>query len=133
MTRRFRGYFRPNGRQPHPDLHLVGRPTIDVLAAYSRRRTTVSFMIDTGADLTIVRPEDSLKVLGDDYDFASIPLSRTVPMSGIGPNVIRTYPQRVGLMVVDEVGEEYRFAQTILFAIPQSGTLGRWRVPSVLG
>ena len=81
---------------------------IDLMIAYGHRRTIVSFMIDTGADLTIVEPGDAQKALGLDFNVHSVPSGRILPMAGIGSGVIGTAAQRVGLLMIDDAGEPYR-------------------------
>lgn len=133
MTRRFRGRFRPVGPQTHPELVLASRPIIAITMMLGRRHEQVRFMIDTGADLSIVSPTATERLFGDEFDFNSIPASRRLPMAGIGPGMVDTVIQRVGLLMTDEDGAGFRFPQTMLFAVPQPGVAGRWRVPSVLG
>ena len=106
---------------------------INLVVALGQRREQVSFMIDTGADLTLVAPRRTKSLFGADYDYDSVPSSRRLPMAGIGPGTVDTIIQPVGLLMSDDDGARIRFPQTMLFAVPRPGAAGRWRVPSVLG
>ena len=90
-------------------------------------------MIDTGADFTIVAPRRTRELFGTEIDYRAVPPSRRLPIAGIGHGTVDTIIQRVGLLMTDDDGAVFRIAQSTLFAIPQPGDAGRWRVPSVLG
>lgn len=106
---------------------------INLVVAFGQRREQVSFMIDTGADLTIVAPRRTRALFGAEFDYDAVPSSRRPTMAGVGPGTVDTIIQRVGLLLTDEDGAVFRLPQTILFAIPRPGVAGRWRVPSLLG
>jgi len=105
---------------------------INLVVASGQRRGQVSFMIDTGADFTIVAPRRTRELFGTEIDYGAVPPSRRLPIAGIGPGTIETIIQRVGLLMTDDDGTVLRFPQSMLFAIPQPDVDGRWQVPSVL-
>ena len=134
MTRHFSGGFHPIGPKPHPDLNLVSRPVLNLRIMYGQRRSRTRFMIDTGADLSIVSPTVTKELFGEEFEFNAVPSARRFAMAGAGPGTFDTVIQRVGLRMVDDAGEAYRFSQTILFAVPPTNPAGgMWRFPSLLG
>ena len=104
----------------------------DVMHGHNYR--SVRFMIDTGADFSLVHPRDATLLLGTDFDLSSVPNREIITMAGIGPNAIRTVARTVGIRLFDTQGRPFRFSQTILFALPPSpGRPTPWNVPSLLG
>lgn len=106
---------------------------INLVVAFGQRREQVPFMIDTGADLTIVAPRRTKALFGAEFDYNSVPSFRRLAIAGIGPGTVDTIIQPVGLLMTDVDAVGYRFSQTMLFAVPRPGVSGGWRVPSVLG
>ena len=106
---------------------------INLVVAFGQRHEQVPFVIDTGADLTIMAPRRTRALFGTEFDYNSVPPSRQLPIAGIGPGTVDTIIQPVGLLMTDDDAGGYRFSQTMLFAVPRPGVAGRWRVPSVLG
>ena len=106
---------------------------INLVVASGQRRGQVSFMIDTGADFTIVAPRRTRELFGTEIDYGAVLPSRRLPIAGIGPGTVDTIIQRVGLLMTDDDGAVFRLSQTMLFAVPRTGAAGHWRVPSVLG
>lgn len=133
MTRLFSGRISRDGLRSHPELDQVGRPMINLVVALGQRREQVSFMIDTGADLTIVAPRRTKALFGAEFDYHSVPSNRRLPIAGIGPETVDTIIQPVGVLMTDVDARVYRFSQNMLFAVPRTGAAGVWRVPSVLG
>ena len=132
MSRRFPGFFRGLGATSHPDLMVTSRPRIDVGVFLGKSRLRVPFLIDTGADLTILQPSHAGRVLRA----SGQPLPPTKPIdhlsiSGIGSSAELAVVRRVGLLFVDDESDGYWFSQSILFADDTSGQ--PWRVPSILG
>ena len=132
MSRRFPGYFHNIQARTHPDLALVPRPHTTVLVSFGRGRLRVPFLVDTGADFTILQPDDARQLLRLSQQAAPVPSgSGSLTISGIGSSMERTTIRRVGLRFMDDSGEAYWFAQSILFADDPSSR--SWNVSSVLG
>lgn len=111
---------------------MTSRPRIGVVVSFGRGRLRVPFLVDTGADFTILRPQDATKLLH--LSQQALLLTGTngaLTISGIGSGYERTTVRRVGLRFVDADGEALWFAQSILFADHPSSK--SWNVPSVLG
>lgn len=106
---------------------------VNLVVAFGQRREQVPFMIDTGADFTIVAPRRTRALFGSEFDYNSVLSSRRLPIAGVGPGTVDTIIQRVGVLMTDDDGALFRFPQAMLFAVPGRGPAERWRVPSVLG
>lgn len=106
---------------------------VNLVVAFGQRREQVPFMIDTGADFTIVAPRRTRELFGTEIDYGAVLPSRRLPIAGVGPGTVDTIIQRVGLLMTDDEEAVLRFPQAMLFAIPQPDVAGRWQVPSVLG
>lgn len=132
MSRRFPGFFHEVRARFHSGLVVTSRPQTNVVVSFGRGRLRVPFLIDTGADFTILQPDDARQLLRLGQQGSPEPGgSGALTISGIGSSVERTTVRRVGLRFVDTNGEAYWFAQSILFADHPSSS--RWNVPSVLG
>ena len=111
---------------------VTARPRIDVIVTFGGNRLQLPFLIDTGADLTLIQPDHARQLLsGVDQDRQTSTPSDQFTISGIGSSAEQTTVRRVGLHFTDDVGRGYWFAQTILFANPASER--SWVVPSLLG
>ncbi len=106
---------------------------VNLVVAFGQRREQVPFMIDTGADFTIVAPRRTRALFGPEFDYNAVPPSRRLPIAGVGPGTVDTVIQPVGMLMTDDDGAALRLSQTMLFAVPRTGAGGNWRVPSVLG
>ena len=113
-----------------------GEALIEVLVATDGQQYAVQFMIDTGADVTVLNSDDSLAVLGSaalDIDFARDP--RSLSVMGIGggaQHVVRD----AALTLHSTEGERHSIAMPILIAEPAPPRLaepGPPLPPSVLG
>jgi hypothetical protein len=132
MSRRFPGYLREVRARVHPDLVVTSRPRINVVVSFGRGRLRVPFLIDTGADFTILQPDDARQLLRLSQQGSAEPGgSDALTISGIGSSMEPTTVHRVGLRFIDDHSEAYWFPQSILFADHPSSR--RWNVPSVLG
>lgn len=90
------------------------------------------FLVDTGADFTVLQPDDSRQLLRLSQQRTPTPAaSSAVTISGIGSGVERASVRRVGLRFIDDNSQSYWFAQSILFADHRASR--SWGVPSVLG
>ena len=65
MTRRVSGFHRAHGPYHHPAAPLA--PYVSVRIGDRDDVPRVDFMIDTGADFTIIAPRDAWALLGESY------------------------------------------------------------------
>ncbi len=132
MSRLFLGYLRGFRGSIHPNLEMTSRPHINVVVSFGQGRLRLPFLVDTGADFTILRPQDATRLWHLSRQVAPVRDTHAeLSISGIGSNAERTTVRRVGLRFVDADGEAYWFAHSILFADHPSSR--SWSVPSVLG
>lgn len=138
MSRVFRGTFGP---QVHSDpvlrLASTRRPLIKIFILIGRERFTRYFLIDTGADFTIIQPELAhplLRAAGQDSPGGGE--HNVITLNGVGPAPLRCLVQPAGLSLVDETGREFAFSSPVLIPQtddhPESGQSSRV-VPSLLG
>ena len=138
MSRVFRGEFGP---QVHADADLrlipTGRPLIRVFILIGRERFTRLFLIDTGADYTIVQRDLARSLLrAAGQETRSDGERNLITMNGIGPTPLPCLVQPAGLSLVDEAGDEFVFSSSILIPHLSTGSeSGRATgvVPSLLG
>ena len=99
------------------------------------RLAGVDFLIDSGADYSVLGPEDALDVCGPAYlsmDFADP--DRSLEMSGVGGTAIRPLLRELPLAFFADHGS--RVAVTLAIAEPSpsaSSDRGTWLLPSLLG
>ena len=131
--------FRVTVRESRTLPHAIvsgGEALIEVLVATDGRQGTIPFMIDTGADVTVLSPADSLRVLRDDafaIDFINDP--RILHIMGIGGGARHVVRDAV-LTLYSTEGERHSIAMPILIAEPappRLAELGPPQPPSVLG
>ena len=131
--------FRVTVRETRTLPHAIvsgGEALIEVLVATDGRQGTIPFMIDTGADVTVLSPSDSLRVLRDDafaIDFARDP--RRLQIQGIGGGAQYVVRHAV-LTLYSTEGERHSLAMPVLIAEPAPPRLaepGPPQPPSVLG
>ena len=113
-----------------------GAPLIQIAVALEDRNDDIWFLIDTGADATVLHPADAQSLLGDGLrriDFGSDPY-RAAGL-GVGGGVDRVVRDAtLALRSVDD--EVYAVGMPILIARPapaEPGDHGNWRLPSLLG
>lgn len=138
VSRVFRGTFGP---QVHSDSALqlasTRRPLIRIIILIGRERFTRYFLIDTGADFTIVQPDLARPLLrAAGRQSAASGDRNTITLNGVGPTSLSCLVQPAGLSLVDESGSEFVFPAPVL--IPQidgRSESGRSNgvVPSLLG
>ena len=131
--------FRVTVREARTLPHAIvsgGEALIEVLVATDGRQGAIPFMIDTGADVTVLSSADSLRLLRDDafaMDFARDP--RRLQIRGIGGGA--QYVVRDATMTLrSREGENYSLTMPILIAEPAPPRLaepGPPQPPSVLG
>ena len=113
-----------------------GAPVIQIEVALEGRSVDVSFLIDTGADATVLHPTDARALLRGGLHripFENDP--RRAAGLGVGGGVERVVRDAtLTLRSVD--GESYLMEMPILVARPmpaEPGDHGNWRLPSLLG
>ena len=126
-------------RASRPLPHSIvsgGEALIEARVYVAGAQQTVRFLIDTGADVTILSPVDSLRVLRDDIfaiDFARDP--RSLSVMGIGGGA-RHVVRDAALTLHSAEGERHSIAMPILIVEPAPPRLvepGPPQPPSVLG
>jgi hypothetical protein len=129
-----RGFF----SDTHIDLHPpVGSPADPAFTAVPyvwafvylpafQRRVLVPFLLDTGADATILHPQDSLRVLGESEITG---LGNATPFGGAGAGKDH-YPAEALLVFMNDDGSLRQIRLTIYVAEP--GTHNQ-RIESLLG
>jgi hypothetical protein len=131
----FRGQFQSGGVAPHPVLALTARPYIRIEIMFGRERILVPFMIDTGADFTIIQPRVASQVLQAKDRHAQASDPDIVHMFGIGKGTVPTRVRTVGLLLSDDDGERYWFTHPVLL-VDSAGTATESThrtLPSLLG
>ena len=113
-----------------------GTPTIQIDVVAAAGAAEVAFLIDTGADATVLHPRDAHRILGDGLatiDFAAD--SRRAPGLGVGGDADRVV-RNATLTLRSVDGDPYSLDMPILIARPtpaEPGDHGNWRLPSLLG
>ena len=135
LTRVFPGQFQSRRIAPHPDLITTTKPYVQVELLIGRERLAVPFMIDTGADFTIVQPRIAAHVLRADARRSRRRGSDIVHISGVGQGSVRTRVRTVGVSLRDVSNEPYWFTHSVLLAEPvDPGPMSAtWILPSLLG
>ena len=131
----FRGVVRPSRRLPH-GIVSGGAPLLKVQLAVAGRRDDIWFLVDTGADATVLHPADAQSLLAGDLqriDFGRDPYR--VAGFGVGGAADRVVRDAT-LTLRSVAGEPYAMEMPILIARPmpaEPGDHGNWRLPSLLG
>ena len=132
---RFHGFVHPTRSQGHA-IVSGGAPLIRVTVALNDRADDARFLIDTGADATVLHPTDAHSILGADLytiDFDHDPHHTTG--EGVGGTVDRVVRDAT-LTLQSEDGRLHSIEMPILIARPtptEPGEHGNWRLPSLLG
>ena len=113
-----------------------GSPLAQIVVALDGRSREVSFLIDTGADATVLHPRDARRILARDlYTINFDADSRRVVGLGVGGGADRVVRDAT-LMLRSVDGGTYSMEMPILIARPvpaEPGDHGNWRLPSLLG
>ena len=132
---RFRGYVHQIRTLPHAVVS-GGAPLIRITLTSHNRSSDARFLIDTGAEATVLHPRDAYRLLGDDLyriDFERD--SRRITGLGVGGAADRVV--RDTMLTLYSVDDElYSVEMPILIARPtptEPGVHGNWRLPSLLG
>lgn len=119
----------------HPGLPIVPKPHMRVELLFDRERLVVPFLIDTGADFTIVQPSVAALMLRAENQRSPVTASDIVHVTGVGRGNVRTRVRTVGLSLRDDSGQRYWFTDQVLLVDPINvGTHSAvWTLPSLLG
>lgn len=113
----------------------AARITIDV-SVFGRAPTAIDFQIDTGADVTVISPDDALVMLGSSYmtlDFSRD--ARSVSAIGVG-GLARRVVRDATLQLRSTTAERWWLNLPVLIAEPRprgTADIGNWGLPSLLG
>lgn len=135
MTQRIPGFHRTHGPHHHPAAPLA--PYVSVRIGNGDDAPSVDFMIDTGADFTILAPRDASALLGGSYaaiDFAQ--LAGGIESIGVGQAAARMIMSPMSLRFADDTGGYLALTLPVAIAEPvppQPGEHGNWLMPSLLG
>ena len=110
------------------------KPYIDAELLIGRERIVTPFMIDTGADITIVQPRIAAQVLSSQTDQSPTQVD-VVQIFGVGRGGVRTWARTLGISLEDDEGQEHWFSSTVLLVDPnlQGSESAEWNLPSLLG
>ena len=136
VVRRFPGHFSQVARAAHGSLSSTPAPRITLIVLFGRQAIRVPFMIDFGADYTILQYHDiasMFRLEGRDISFEHGP--DMISVSGIGHASARCRIQQLGLRLRDSAGNPFTITQAVAIAEPlPSNTQGApWKLPSLLG
>ena len=137
-----RGIFQPVRRGSAFDTALTDRPFVELNVSYrsaqSERDHNILFLVDTGADGTVLEPTDAYALLGDEFfgiDFDRDPYMRySVGIGGYARRVVRV----AVLSAIAIEGDYIGMVQNISIAeptprVPTREESGNWSAPSLLG
>lgn len=127
-----RGHFRPQ----RPDLrnYPANAPFVSGAFLYDNRVEQVDLLIDTGADQTIISPQDAHNLLGLNRYVEIMQQHPTLQLSGIGAG--SAVQLDIQLYLSDSEGGFASFDHTAIMmnlAIDDRGQPLNWSMPSLLG
>ena len=134
MTRSVLGYFQPHKLAP---ADVPDAPCVNVRVGDYDAGLTVRFLIDTGADQTLLSPNDAFVLLGWPYvrlDFAAS--ASRQDFAGVGRGAISAMRHFASLALTATDRSEITFNLPIAVAEPippYPGEHGNWLMPSLLG
>ncbi len=112
-------------------------PFVDARVRSAHGHAQVTFMIDTGADSTVLMPSASHRLLGDDLfslDFDS--RIEVVPLHGGADQQIRSARTQLTIVFLDDVDTEVEIEREVWIAEPfpaEYSSEGNWEHDSLLG
>lgn len=134
----FLGFFEyPSASDP--DAQIVPRPFIQVFVADASAGKPINFLIDTGADATIISPRDAFDIWGESYRNWAFDADRhAVQVQGIGTGIARFIERRltVNFAARDDLAQQLSFLTDIWIAQPDAFDVSapnNWNLPSLLG
>ena len=132
---RFHGVVRDERALPH-SIISGGAPLLWVRVALNGHSREIAFLIDTGADATVLHPTDAYRLLSDDFRAIQFDNeAHRVAGEGVGGAVDRVVRDAT-LTLRSEDRRFYPIEMPILIARPnpaEPGDHGNWRLPSLLG
>ena len=137
VVRRFPGHFGQVARPAHRSLSSTPAPRITLTVLFGAQAKRVPFMIDSGADFTILQYHDMASMFrleGRGISFEHGP--DMISVSGIGHASARCRIQQLGLRLRDSARTPLTITQAVAIAEPPptSSTQGaQWKLPSLLG
>ena len=132
----FRGYLKPTQIYAH-SIVSGGSAHIEIdIAIAGRMPGSIRFLIDTGADVTVIHPTDAARVLrGDFFALDFLRDTRLVDASGVG-SIAKRIVRDANLHLESTEGDLWQISLPILIAEPVPRTppnAGNWQLPSLLG
>ena len=132
MTEIVQGHFEPH----RPDLRFYSAtaPFVASKVIHGGQLLDIDFLVDTGADSSILSPQDAVLLFGiEQYDalFQDEPL---ISVAGVGQGV--AVQRSIQLLLFDTVGGSISFDHVITvmgLALDQDGQPTNWSMPSLLG
>lgn len=132
----FRGYLKPTQIYAH-SIVSGGSAHIEIgIAIAGQVLGSIHFLIDTGADVTVIHPTDAARVLrGDFFALDFLRDTHLVDASGVG-GIAKRVVRDATLHVESTEGDPWQISLPILIAEPVPRAppdTGNWRLPSLLG
>ena len=132
----FRGYLKPTQIYAH-SIVSGGSAHIEIdIAIAGQMPGSIRFLIDTGADVTVIHPTDAARLLrGEFFALDFLRDTRLVDASGIG-GIAKRVVRDATLHLESTEGNHWRITLPILIAEPvprTSPNTGNWQLPSLLG
>ena len=132
MTEIVRGHFQPT----RPDLRQYpsNAPFVSGALLYGDEIEEIDLLIDTGADHTVISPQDAFNLLGVETYREIFQRNPTLRVSGIGAG--SAVQLEVQLFLSDSEGGFASFDHTVIvmgLAVDDSGSPLNWSMPSLLG
>lgn len=137
VVRRIPGHFGQVAQPAHRSLSSAPAPRITLIVLFGGQAKRVPFMIDSGADFTIIQYHDIASMFRLEGRIISFePGPDMITVTGIGHATARCRVQQLGLRFRDSSGGLLTITQAVAIAEPPStsNTQGAvWKLPSLLG
>lgn len=132
MTTTLRGHFQPR----RSDLRdtFPSAPFASAILLHNDRLAEVDFLVDTGADSTVLSPQDAVLLFGIQYYQELWNRKPLIPVTGIGAGV--SVEEDIQLVLFDHLGAQASFHHTVSvmdLALNRDGDPINWSMPSLLG
>ena len=110
----------------------AGAPVIDVEVTMGGPPILVQFTIDTGAEVTVLSPDDARDVMGVEYEYLDSRLApRRIGVRGFGG--VRPGVPLEAHLTFRYLDAEYQISQPIVVAPPSADRIAQQPFPSLLG